>query len=422
MFVDKARIFIKAGDGGNGCVSFRREKYIPAGGPDGGDGGRGGDVVFVADPALRTLMDFSYKRNFKAQNGTPGRGANMTGPSGETMRIPVPVGTVVYDEETGAVMANMDEPNKERRVLTGGRGGRGNAKFAKPTRRTPRFAQPGEQRAGRFVVLELKSIADIGLVGFPNVGKSTILSMLTRANPKIGDYHFTTISPNLGMCSVDGRSYVMADIPGLIEGASEGLGLGHDFLRHVERTRMLIHVLDVSGFEGRDPVEDFEIIMGELERYSEELARRPMIVAANKMDIPPAEENLARLREYLEEKGIEVFPGSAATNQGLLPLMRKAAAMVDDLPESDYILEDFQEEEILEDRTFSIDQVEEGVFEVNGPLAEDIMRRVNLGDRDSLSFFAKMLEQNGIVDALRQHGAKDGDTVIMAETEFDFVD
>ena len=335
MFVDKARIFIKAGDGGNGCVSFRREKYIPAGGPDGGDGGRGGDVVFVADPALRTLMDFSYKRNFKAQNGTPGRGANMTGPSGETMRIPVPVGTVVYDEETGAVMANMDEPNKERRVLTGGRGGRGNAKFAKPTRRTPRFAQPGEQRAGRFVVLELKSIADIGLVGFPNVGKSTILSMLTRANPKIGDYHFTTISPNLGMCSVDGRSYVMADIPGLIEGASEGLGLGHDFLRHVERTRMLIHVLDVSGFEGRDPVEDFEIIMGELERYSEELARRPMIVAANKMDIPPAEENLARLREYLEEKGIEVFPVSAATNQGLLPLMRKAAAMVDDLPEPD---------------------------------------------------------------------------------------
>ena len=422
MFVDKARIFIKAGDGGNGCVSFRRGKYIPAGGPDGGDGGRGGDVVFVADPALRTLMDFSYKRNFKAQNGTPGRGANMTGPSGETMRIPVPVGTVVYDEETGAVMANMDEPNKERRVLTGGRGGRGNAKFAKPTRRTPRFAQPGEQRAGRFVVLELKSIADIGLVGFPNVGKSTILSMLTRANPKIGDYHFTTISPNLGMCSVDGRSYVMADIPGLIEGASEGLGLGHDFLRHVERTRMLIHVLDVSGFEGRDPVEDFEIIMGELERYSEELARRPMIVAANKMDIPPAEENLARLREYLEEKGIEVFPVSAATNQGLLPLMRKAAAMVDDLPEPDYILEDFQEEEILEDRTFSIDQVEEGVFEVNGPLAEDIMRRVNLGDRDSLSFFAKMLEQNGIVDALRQHGAKDGDTVIMAETEFDFVD
>ena len=214
----------------------------------------------------------------------------------------------------------------------------------------------------------------------------------------------------------------MADIPGLIEGASEGLGLGHDFLRHVERTRMLIHVLDVSGFEGRDPVEDFEIIMGELERYSEELARRPMIVAANKMDIPPAEENLARLREYLEEKGIEVFPVSAATNQGLLPLMRKAAAMVDDLPEPDYILEDFQEEEILEDRTFSIDQVEEGVFEVNGPLAEDIMRRVNLGDRDSLSFFAKMLEQNGIVDALRQHGAKDGDTVIMAETEFDFVD
>jgi len=346
----------------------------------------------------------------------------MTGQSGETIRIPVPVGTVVYDEETGAVMANMDAPGKERRVLRGGRGGRGNVRFAKPTRRTPRFAQPGEQRQGRFVVLELKSIADIGLVGFPNVGKSTILSMLTRANPKIGDYHFTTISPNLGMCNVDGRSYVMADIPGLIEGASEGLGLGHDFLRHVERTRMLIHVLDVSGFEGRDPIEDFEIIMGELRQYSPELAQRPMIVAANKMDIPPAEENLERLKAYLGEKGIEVFAVSAAINQGLLPLMRKAAEMVDALPEPEYIVEDFDEEEIIEDKTFNITIVEEGVFEVTGPLAEDIMRRVNLGDRDSLNFFSKMLEQYGIVEELRRHGAQDGDTVIMAETEFDFVD
>ncbi|MDL2225280.1 GTPase ObgE [Eubacteriales bacterium OttesenSCG-928-M02] len=422
MFVDTARIFIKAGDGGGGAVSFRREKYIPAGGPDGGDGGQGGDVVFYVDASQHTLSDYAHKRTYKAPNGQPGQGRNMTGKTGEDLRIPLPLGTVVYDEETGAVMANMDAPDKEKKVLSGGRGGRGNTRFKSPTRQAPRFAQPGEKKAGRWVRLELKSIADIGLVGFPNVGKSTLLSILTKANPKIADYHFTTLSPNLGVAMVDDRSYIMADIPGLIEGASEGLGLGHEFLRHVERTRVLLHVIDVSGYEGRDPVFDFETIMGELSQYSEELATRPMVVAANKMDVFPAAENYPILKEYLDEKNIPSYPISAATKDGLLPLLRHVADLVDALPPPEPILEAFDEEDIFEEKTYEIIQVEEDVFEVFGALAQDILDRINLTDSESLHHFSVLLERFGILDGLRAAGAKDGDTVILGETEFDFVE
>ena len=422
MFIDKARIFIKAGDGGDGCVSFRREKYIPDGGPDGGDGGRGGGVRFYVDPGLRTLMDYSYKKHFKAQPGEQGRSNNQTGKRGEDIRIPVPLGTVVYDEETGAVMANMDDIHKDKRVLSGGRGGRGNVKFAKPTRRTPRFAQPGEKKPGRWVSLELKSIADIGLVGFPNVGKSTLLSVLTKANPKIADYHFTTLSPNLGVCNIDGRGYVISDIPGLIEGASDGQGLGHEFLRHVERTRILIHVLDASGFEGRDPVEDFHTIMRELSAYSEELSGRPMLIAANKTDVTGAEENTQRIREALEPLGYEVFAVCAAAGKGLEPLIRRAAQIIDGLPPAEIEPEEFDEEQVVEEKTFRICRLEEDIYEAEGSLCEDIMSRIYPDDSDSMRHFAMLLEKHGIIQALRDAGAKDGDTVIMGDSEFEFVD
>ena len=420
MFVDKARIFIKAGDGGDGCVSFRREKYVPAGGPDGGDGGKGGDVCFYADPGERTLNDLAFKRHFKAQPGEQGRGANQTGKSAEPLTIKVPVGTVVYDEETGKVMANLSEPGRTYTVLTGGRGGRGNAKFATPTRKAPGFAQPGVKREGRWVNLELKTLADIGLVGFPNVGKSTLLSMLTRATPKIADYHFTTLTPNLGVATMDERSYVLADIPGLIEGASEGQGLGHEFLRHVERTRVLIHVIDASGFEGRDPVEDFHAIMRELSLYSAQLAERPMLIAANKMDVTGAQENVTRLREALP--AYEVFEISAATNSGLLPLLRRAAALVDSLPPETLEEASFDEDAVIKEKTFAVQKLETHVYEVEGTLVEDILSRVYADDRDSMRHFALMLEKHGIIQALRDAGAQDGDTVIMGDTEFDFID
>ena len=422
MFIDKARIFIKAGDGGDGCVAFHREKYVPDGGPDGGDGGRGGDVYFVADSGMRTLLDFTYKRHFKAQNGTPGKGNNCTGKNADSLTISVPVGTVVYDEETETVMANLSEPDQPKCVLRGGRGGRGNAKFATSTRKAPRFAQPGERTQGRWVRLELKSVADIGLVGYPNVGKSTTLAAVTRANPKIADYHFTTLSPNLGVLQVDGRSYTMADIPGLIEGASSGQGLGHEFLRHVERTRVLIHVIDASGIEGRDVLDDYQTIMQELTQYSEQLGQRPMVVAANKADLPMAEENIQRLKQELEPKGIQVFPISAATHQGLQALLRCVADMVDALPPVELEPETFDESMLWQQKTFTVEQLSDDVYEVQGDLAEEIMRRMYPNDRDSIRYFGEQLEKQGIIRALREKGAKDGDTILMAGYEFEFVE
>ena len=422
MFIDKARIFIKAGDGGDGCVAFHREKYVPDGGPDGGDGGRGGDVLFVADPGLRTLLDFTYKRHFKAQNGTPGKGNNCTGKNAEAMTIKVPLGTVVYDEDTGLVMANLSQPQQPKCVLRGGRGGRGNAKFATSTRKAPRFAQPGERTQGRWVRLELKSVADIGLVGFPNVGKSTTLAAVTRANPKIADYHFTTLSPNLGVLQIDGRSYTMADIPGLIEGASSGQGLGHEFLRHIERTRVLIHVIDASALEGRDVLEDYRTIMEELAQYNEALARRPMIVAANKADLPMAEENIRRLKAELEPKGVKVFAVSAAAHKGLKEMLRCAAEMVDALPPVTLEPETFDESMLWQQKTFTVEKLSEDYFEVQGDLAEEIIRRMYPNDRDSIRYFGEQLEKQGIIAALREKGARDGNTVLMAGYEFEFVE
>jgi len=422
MFVDKARILIKAGDGGDGSVSFHREKYVPDGGPDGGDGGRGGDIVFVADSGMRTLMDFSYRMHYRADNGAPGRAQNCSGKNADALVITVPVGTVVYDEQTGAIMANLTSHGEMRTVLHGGRGGRGNARFATPTRRAPRFAQPGQEKEERWVRLELKSMADIGLLGFPNVGKSTLLAAITRATPKIANYHFTTLSPNLGVMTVDGRSYTVADIPGLIEGASQGQGLGHEFLRHVERTRMLIHIVDISGQEERDPAADFFAIQKEIQNYSPKLATLPMVVAANKMDLDMHKEKLSKFKEAIQDSGLQVFPISAAAHTGLKELLRFVADMVDSLPPVELEPETFEEDQLTSEKTYAINRVAEDVYEVEGSLVDSILRRVYPQDRDSMRYFSEQLKTHGIIDGLREKGAKDGDTVVLGGVEFDFIE
>ena len=329
MFVDTAKIYIKSGDGGSGAVSFHREKYVPNGGPDGGDGGNGGDVVFVADPDMRTLLDFRYIRHYRAQNGQNGQGDMCKGKRGEDVIIKVPCGTVIKDGLSGRIMADMYKHGERKSILKGGQGGKGNARFTTPTRQAPNFSQTGEATKEISVLLEVKTIADVGLIGFPNVGKSTILSVITKARPKIANYHFTTLSPNLGVASYHGHSFVVADIPGLIEGASDGVGLGHDFLRHIERTRMLLHVLDISGSEGRDPVEDYRVINNELERYSEKLAALPQIVIANKSELPGSAENLERLKKAVDNEIIEV---SAATAQGFDKLLGAVWRVLEKLP------------------------------------------------------------------------------------------
>lgn len=422
MFVDKAKIYIKAGDGGDGAVSFRREKYVAAGGPDGGDGGSGGSVVFEADPGLRTLMDFKYERKFVAENGEHGRKKNMRGKNGADIVIKVPPGTVVKDFETGRVAADMREGAKT--LLTGGSGGKGNSRFATATRQNPRFSTPGTKAKGKAVLLELKSIADVGLIGFPNVGKSTLLAASTSAKPKIAGYHFTTLKPNLGVVSVRDTSFVMADIPGLIEGASEGAGLGHDFLRHIERTRMLIHVVDASCSEGRDIINDYEAIRSELKSYSQALMDRPEIVAANKMDMDGADENAAKLREYLALKGVEVFEICAAIEEGTNALMRAAADVLDTLPVPESIAEDgIVEEWALEKEEAGFEVYkQDGVYYVDGAVVMEILNRTNPDEPDSMRHFQKLLIDFGIIKALRQQGARTGDTVCLEGLEFDYVD
>jgi len=422
MFVDKARIFIKAGDGGDGCVSFRKEKYVNAGGPDGGDGGDGGDIVFEVDHSMRTLMDFAYQRRFEAQPGERGKKKNMRGKNGGDLVIRVPAGTVIRDDKTGRVAADMREGRRV--LLKGGAGGKGNARFVTPTRQTPNFATPGKKTRGRFVRLELLSIADVGLIGFPNVGKSTLLSATTSAKPKIANYHFTTLAPNLGVARRHDQSFIIADIPGLIEGASEGAGLGHDFLRHVERTRMLIHVLDASGSEGRDVIEDYEIIRRELANYSQALTERPEIVAANKMDLPDAAENAKRLREYLKPRGVEVFEISAQTGEGVDELLEATYQLLMTLPLPEPVREDgVAEEWALEkdDEGFEV-YVQDGVYYVDGSVIKEIMLRTNPNDPDSMRHFQKLLVDFGVIKALRKAGAKNGDTVCLEGMEFDFVD
>ena len=421
LFVDIVNITAKAGNGGNGCVSFHREKYVNNGGPDGGDGGRGGNVVFLATERMHTLMDFRFKRKFEAGNGADGSANRRSGKSGEDVVIEVPPGTVVREKNSGRLLLDMYKAGESKILLRGGRGGYGNQHFATPTRQAPQFAKPGEKCEIVELTLELKSIADVGLVGFPNVGKSTMLSVLTAARPKIANYHFTTLQPNLGIVKQGDQSFVLADIPGLVEGASEGLGLGHAFLRHIERTRMLVHVLDISGSEGRDPLEDFEKINHELEMYGD-LKNRPMIVAANKMDLPGAEENLERLKERLEGTDMKLFSISAATGGDLKPLVYAIIDMLDTLPP----VEPFSEEDIYElddgmDENYTID-IEDGVYVVSGRAMDYLIRSVNFGDEDSLNYFHRTLRRLGVIDALRAKGAQEGDTIQIDDMEFDFVE
>ncbi len=422
LFVDVVNITAKAGDGGNGCVSFHREKYVMAGGPDGGDGGRGGDVVFSATDRMHTLMDFRYHRKFTAGNGEDGMSNRKSGKNGANVVIEVPPGTVVRDKASGKILLDLYAAGVEKVLMRGGKGGFGNQHFATPTRQAPQFAKPGEKREVVELTLELKSIADVGLVGFPNVGKSTILSVVTAARPKIANYHFTTLQPNLGIVKQDDSSFVLADIPGLVEGASEGVGLGHAFLRHVERTRMLLHVVDISGCEGRDPLEDYDAILKELESYGD-LKNRPTIVVANKMDLPGAEENLARLREKLAGTGLEVYAVSAATRSNFDQLMRAAVRMLKTCPEA----EPFAEEELFDfdldgqDSGFEI-QRRGGAFHLSGASIDHLVASVNFGNEESLNYFHRTLRRMGVIDALREAGAGEGSTICIDEMEFDFVE
>ncbi|HBR08337.1 MAG TPA: GTPase CgtA [Clostridiales bacterium] len=421
-FVDKVTITVRAGDGGNGAVAFHREKFVAAGGPDGGDGGRGGDIVFVVDDHMSTLIDFRYKRKFVASSGMPGQGKRCTGKDGESIRIRVPRGTLLRDADTGAIIRDMST-GEEFVAAKGGRGGWGNKHFATPTRQIPRFAKPGLPGENHVITLELKLLADAGLVGFPNVGKSTLLSVVSNAHPKIANYHFTTLFPNLGVVYVeDGVSFVLADIPGIIEGASEGAGLGHDFLRHIDRCRLLIHLVDVAGSEGRDPIEDFEAINSELRKYSPELADRPQIVAANKCDLLGDDrEPIERLRQYVEARGYDFFELSAATTAGARDLMRAAAGKLSALPpvivyEPDYVQ---PEPEIGTADEVSIEE-DDGVWFVEGDWLKRLVASVNFGDYESRMYFDRRLRDAGIYSRMEELGVRDGDTVSIYDLEFEY--
>ncbi|MCC8015054.1 MAG: GTPase ObgE [Eubacterium sp.] len=425
MFVDRVKIHIKGGKGGNGCVSFYRAKYITHGGPDGGDGGKGGDVVFVADSGANTLMDFRYKRIFKAENGCDGEKRNRSGADGADVVIKVPAGTIIREANSNKVMADLTKPGEKKIIIKGGRGGRGNQHFATPTRQAPRYCEAGKDSKEYDVVLELKLLADVGLVGLPSAGKSTILKMATNANPKIAAYHFTTLSPNLGVVRQYGRDFVLADIPGLIEGASEGVGLGHDFLRHVERTKVFIHVVDAAALEGTDPVENVRLINEELRKYKEELLDRPMIIAANKMDLPGSQENFERLKETFEAEGMKVFPVSAAMNQGIGEILDECGKVLEDFPDDIVFAEEYDEfiDDISEDMSaFTVTEVEKGYFLVEGAGVERMIGYTNIENEQGFAFFQKYIREKGIVDALKEKGIKDGDTVRIYDLEFEFFD
>ena len=420
-FVDTARITVRAGNGGNGAVAFHREKYVANGGPDGGDGGRGGSIVLVTDRNLSTLMDFRYKRKYVAENGADGSGARRTGKDGKDLVIRVPEGTVIRDAETQQIIQDMS--GCERYVLArGGRGGWGNQHFATPTRQAPRFAKAGLPGQSRDVVLELKLLADVGLVGFPNVGKSTLLSVVSKAHPKIANYHFTTLMPNLGVVYVDeGVSFVMADIPGIIEGASEGAGLGHDFLRHIDRCRLLVHLVDASGGEGRDPVEDFEAICAELKEYSPELASRPMIVCGNKTDLLFDQEGADALKEHVEGLGLPYFSLSAATHQGVKPLIQAIAAKLAELPPVKVYEADYVPPMPKVDTSAEVSiEVEDHYWFVEAPWLEHLLACTNLNDFESRNWLDKQLRESGLFDKMEAMGVQDGDTVIMYDLEFEY--
>lgn len=422
-FVDKARITVIAGKGGDGAIAFHREKYLAAGGPDGGDGGKGGNIVFRVDDNMSTLMDFRYKRKYTAENGGNGMGKRCYGKDGENLIIRVPRGTIIRDTESGAIMHDMST-GEDWVACKGGRGGWGNLKFATPTRQAPRFAKPGLPGESHDVTLELKLLADVGLVGFPNVGKSTLLSVVSKAHPKIANYHFTTLFPNLGVVYVDeGVSFVMADIPGIIEGASEGAGLGHDFLRHIDRCRLLVHVVDVSGSEGRDPVEDFDTISAELVEYSPELSNRAQIVVANKTDLLEDNTNSERLKKHVEELGYEYFEMSAAAHNGTRELVKECARLLQSLPpitsyEADYVppapvIESAEELDIRHD---------DDLWIVEGPWLQRLVSTVNFGDYESRMYFDRVLRESGVFERMEAMGVHDGDTVSMYDLMFEYKD
>ncbi|MCY8145493.1 GTPase ObgE [Bacillus inaquosorum] len=428
MFVDQVKVYVKGGDGGNGMVAFRREKYVPKGGPAGGDGGKGGDVVFEVDEGLRTLMDFRYKKHFKAIRGEHGMSKNQHGRNADDMVIKVPPGTVVTDDDTKQVIADLTEHGQQAVIARGGRGGRGNSRFATPANPAPQLSENGEPGKERYVVLELKVLADVGLVGFPSVGKSTLLSVVSSAKPKIADYHFTTLVPNLGMVETDdGRSFVMADLPGLIEGAHQGIGLGHQFLRHIERTRVIVHVIDMSGLEGRDPYEDYVTINQELSEYNLRLTERPQIIVANKMDMPQAAENLEAFKEKLTDD-YPVFPVSAVTREGLRELLFEVANQLENTPEFPL----YDEEELTQNRVmytmeneevpFNITRDPDGVFVLSGDSLERLFKMTDFSRDESVKRFARQMRGMGVDEALRERGAKDGDIIRLLEFEFEFID
>ena len=423
-FIDKARITVRAGNGGNGAVAFHREKYIAAGGPDGGDGGNGGSIILKVDDNMSTLMDFRYKRKYVAGNGVDGQGGRKSGKDGESLTIRVPRGTLVRDAESGEIIKDMSD-DAPYVLCKGGRGGWGNQHFATPTRQVPRFAKAGLPGESHDVVLELKLLADVGLVGFPNVGKSTLLSVVSKAHPKIANYHFTTLYPNLGVVYVDeGVSFVMADIPGIIEGASEGAGLGHDFLRHIDRCRLLVHLVDVSGSEGRDPVEDFDAINAELREYSPELAERPQIVVGNKCDLLGDErENIDRLREHVEELGYQFFEMSAVSHQGTRELVKECAHRLSELPpissyEADYVK---PEPKVDTSGELTIEKFDD-MWLVEGPWLQRLVATVNFGDYESRMYFDRVLREAGVFKRMEEMGVRDGDTVSMYDLMFEYQD
>ncbi|MBG9590147.1 GTPase ObgE [Cytobacillus firmus] len=430
MFVDQVKVYVKGGDGGNGMVAFRREKYVPNGGPAGGDGGKGANVVFEVNEGLRTLMDFRYQRHFKAPRGEHGMSKNQHGRNSKDMIVKVPPGTVVTDAESGEVIADLTEHGQRAVIARGGRGGRGNTRFATPANPAPELSEHGEPGQERDVVLELKLLADVGLVGFPSVGKSTLLSVVSSARPKIAEYHFTTIAPNLGMVETeDGRSFVMADLPGLIKGAHSGVGLGHQFLRHIERTRVIVHVIDMAAVEGRDPFEDYLTINKELKEYNLRLTERPQIIVANKMDMPDAEENLKKFKEQLDED-YPIFPISALTRQGLRDLLFAVADKVEETPEFPLSHEEEEDTGVhrvlykheAEQTEFVITRDPAGVFVVSGDAIEKLFKMTDFSRDESVRRFARQLRGMGVDDALREKGAKDGDTVKLLDYEFEFID
>ena len=426
MFADRAKIFIKSGKGGDGHVSFRRELFVPAGGPDGGDGGRGGDIIFVVDEGLNTLTDFRHVRKYVAEPGENGGKRNMHGKDGKSLIIKVPLGTVIKEAESGKVIADMSDSKKEVTVLKGGRGGKGNQHYATATMQAPKYAQPGQSSQELDVLLELKVIADVGLVGYPNVGKSTFLSRVTNAKPKIANYHFTTLNPNLGVVDLDGSNgFVIADIPGLIEGASEGVGLGHEFLRHIERTKVLVHIVDAASVEGRDPIDDTNKINSELEAYNPELMKRPQVIAANKIDVLYEEDDspVDLIREEFEPKGIKVFAISAVSGKGVKELLYHVNDLLKNMDSTPVVFEqEYFPDQFMDDPTepFTVEKLEEGLYSIEGPRIEKMLGYTNLESEKGFMFFQNFMKDNGILEQLEELGIEDGDTVKIYGHEFDY--